>query len=393
MLQLSQSSTYSSSEYESAPTSDYDNLPSDESLFDKTELSATQLAESTEHFAIWELLHGCQEAAFEDIPLKYKDCLAVFDVNMESYLADEVYLGASQYDGLFALAGAVKTSDPWSLSAPIYDLSIEDAMSPLNMQVLAVSQVQPTAACFIPLDKGHNQHKRVDSAGLPVDSNIYYENASPLVHPKRPAIASAVFLSADIIGHDKPSFNIMWRYNRLATTSLMREACSLGIDVPILGILLRDNLVAIHIDWYEEKTEDIQFNSAFIPSQPEEMDIRTWDLSQPQEARAFASILSNLRQYTWGTFATTVNNSVRSCSLSFKPWKWNSSVLRPLASSMHLDPYSETGSKDKVVDWMNRLPELSCNSETVWVKQKLVGWEIGLDTNILSPPSTPPGDN
>jgi hypothetical protein len=136
------------------------------------------------------------------------------------------------------------------LPAPIHGLSQEDAMSTLNCQILGVSHVQPTAACFIPPENGQHQHQTINSESISVNLNVFRKNAG-LLDPNRPLMASAVFLSANIFGFHKPPFEVMRRYNRLATTSLLREACSLQIDVPIVGILLRDNLAVVHIDWYE----------------------------------------------------------------------------------------------------------------------------------------------
>jgi hypothetical protein len=124
------------------------------------------------------------------------------------------------------------------------------------------------------------------------------------------------------------------------------------------------------------------------------MDIRTWDLNEPQQARAFAAILRNLRKYTLGPFASVVTKrlNLASGALPIKPWKWNRSVLPPTFSSVRSDRHLETTSRDKIIHWKNGLPKMTSNcGGKSWEKQRLEEEvsEVTIRTKVLSPPSTP----
>ena len=154
----------------------------------------------------------------------------------------------------------MRSSLEWSLPNPVKHLSQEDALWEKNVRVLEVSQVHPTAAIYLSLDRAAgddiNCFNRTCDGGPPmITPGTFDKSMSPLVHATAPRFASTVFVSAShIFPHSKNiSFQSVRRYSRLATTSMLRQTHALHIDTPVFGILLRGNLVAIHIDWCKEK--------------------------------------------------------------------------------------------------------------------------------------------
>ena len=250
---------------------------------------------------IWEILNGCQEAAFADIPNKYRHYLSIFNIKDNCFEEIRSTQKVGRRD-IFAVKDvtytpfrkpltmedmrhslrlqvrlrrgmipqsipphAILTSymrpslEPWTLPNPVRPLSHEDALWRENVRVLEVSQVHPTAAIYLALD-----HVAMGDINCPegtcndepplITRRTFEKSMSPLVHATAPRFASAVFISAShTFPHSKNiSFQSIRRYSRLATTSLLRQTHALHIDAPVFGILLRGNLVAIHVDWYEE---------------------------------------------------------------------------------------------------------------------------------------------
>lgn len=113
-----------------------------------------------------------------------------------------------------------------------------------------MSQVYPTAAVYIGVDCSDV----TQDPGPPMTMlGSFDSNMSPLVHATVPCFASTVFAAASHIAPDiNLTHNVLRGYNRLATTSLLRQAHALQIDTPVFGVLLMKDIVAIHIDWYEE---------------------------------------------------------------------------------------------------------------------------------------------
>lgn len=268
--------------------------------------SDTRLATDPDYAVIWELLHSCQEAALSDIPERYREYLSIFDtehgglesepVNIQvcvqnfirklcvycycraarkkTRLMDFSRLQGPQKSGMslptlyinvLGQRNAVaQSSELWSLPAVTRHLSQEDALRSPNVRVLNVAHVIPTAAVFLrpnpALVATKNEFRPTSEAAASAPateefSKVLESSASPLVHATEPLFASAVFTSASQISHrrEQPSFYALWRYNRLAATSLLRQAHSFHMDIPVFGVLLRGDLVAFHIDWYEER--------------------------------------------------------------------------------------------------------------------------------------------
>lgn len=128
---------------------------------------------------------------------------------------------------------------PWSLPAPLFRISAEDALLQRNVRVLQVSHMTPAAAVYFTPD--------------PCASSCILDIASPLLLPTKLIFASAVCTSSSQFLASNPSFSILRRHNRLATTSALRQAHALRMDLPVIGILFRRREVAIHIDWYEDR--------------------------------------------------------------------------------------------------------------------------------------------
>jgi len=74
---------------------------------------------------------------------------------------------------------------------------------------------------------------------------------SPLLHSHEPSFSSAIFTTASQLSTARISFHALRRYNRMATTSALRQTNALGIDLPVFGILINGNQCVIHIDWLE----------------------------------------------------------------------------------------------------------------------------------------------
>ncbi|KAF8578743.1 hypothetical protein K439DRAFT_1638584 [Ramaria rubella] len=363
---------------------------------DESELSAIHLATSIDDFVIWEQLNGCQEAAFYDIPSRYCDYLTVFNTqDSDSKPPCTAYKRTAvteSYDALLQIAGATKTTQAWSLPAPIRVLSDEDALRSRNIRVLEVAEVNPTAAIyFAPMSESH----KGDGSLKEDHAETLQSSMSILAQGKQILFASTVFTSASHISPLNPniSFQTLRRYSRLATTALLRQAHSLQIDTPIFGILLRRNVVAIHVDWYEKHNDEVLSNSAFFPLDDEETDIKTWNLEQPREAREISLIFLTLKQYTHGIYAAQVESGLdKKC---FRPWKWDTSSLPRILSLTQLRRDPKEPAQDKMARWRKGLDH-SSSRETykAWLKQRLIGKQAGhigeeVGNDILSPPSTP----
>ncbi|GJJ09912.1 hypothetical protein Clacol_004136 [Clathrus columnatus] len=284
----------------------------------KHTFSLQRVVEDIDWVIRWEQLNGCQEAAYEDIPSNHSDCLLIFS-SVASGQPERRVQDDLLFQNLITLLGA--TRQPWPLPPPLYDLSEEDKVWVKNTWAHGLSEVQPTAAIYSPRMAITHGASRV---GL-----IRRDDSKFIAGP---ILASTVITSSEETFGKEASFYTLRRYNRLATTSVLRTAYSLGIDIPVLGILLCYNRIAIHIDWYQIVYGEFTCNSTFYPSDNEE--IRTWDLDRPEDFQQIAQIFMNIRNYTTHHFDDRICEKLQPSRIAQPRTPYS---LPESLSSFHLD--------------------------------------------------------
>lgn len=77
-----------------------------------------------------------------------------------------------------------------------------------------------------------------DSQALEFFSTVFTSTSNLDIEPLGPSLDETVYR--------------LHRHNHLATMSLLRQLYSLGILVPVFGVLLSQNFVSMHVDWPSE---------------------------------------------------------------------------------------------------------------------------------------------
>lgn len=285
--------------FSSTMTMTLDEIERDDS--DERVVSLQQFVEDLDYAIRWEELNGCQEAAFEDIPARYSYCLSIFARVTPELKNNDSFPTNPKL--LLSLLGPTNLNQEWPLPPPLYALSSEDKHSPKSIVAHGLSKVKLSAAVF-PSRSNPNPNP---NPGLLSSESKFEHPSGPIVLP------STVITSAKEIFGRQVSFYTLRRYNRLATTSILRTAYALGIDIPVIGILICYNRIAIHIDWYEIVHGEFTCNSAFyttsINSNDEtdlNMEMQIWDTDQPNDVHQLTQIFTNIHHYTITHFNTSL---------------------------------------------------------------------------------------
>lgn len=119
--------------------------------------------------------------------------------------------------------------------------------------------------------------------------------------------------------------------------------------------------------------------------------MKTWNVDHPQEEHELLVILSNLREYTYGPFASQVRREVGSVRTPIKPWRWDASCLSQTLSSTQLGQHSEEPPEVKVKGWQKSLKVANDQvTNRIGLKQNLLAARlVRKGEEFLSPPSTP----
>ncbi|KIJ29132.1 hypothetical protein M422DRAFT_250131 [Sphaerobolus stellatus SS14] len=344
--------------------------------YDDAGTSAERLALDTESWIVWETLHGCQEAAFEDIPSRFSECLSVFHESVVEPKENDYTIAT--YEDIFRIAGATLCQEPWCLPSVVHQPSEYDAQRSYIAHILELSSVVPTASINVDFDPNRNFSY----------NPTFLDSSSPLFYNKEPQFASVVFTNASQLSCDPEtlSFHEVRRYSRLATTAVLRQTHAFGVDSPIFGVLLKGREVAIHVDWYEERDGAIDCNSAFYEA--DTTDIKMWNLNNSFDTHALFAILSNLSSYTHNSYTPKIHYSLSHIRQPIKSWKWNPSTLPPVLTRtrIHELGYSNEPYGEKLQRWQSTLRIGKERPEKSLGGRLLVA---NIPKDVLSPPSTP----
>ncbi|TDL28119.1 hypothetical protein BD410DRAFT_782083 [Rickenella mellea] len=260
-----------------------------------------------------------------------------------------------------ASGGRILGSDEhWSLPNFVDSSKYSAVRHPGIRDALSIKKVLPAGAIQMPLsdtalkklfgpftDSTSFKSNAIAKRTIP----FLMESQSPSLVVTTPAFYSTVFSTpaqgpSDFPKDSKESFAVLRRFNRLATTSLLRQLQAYGItNLPIFGVALSKSLVAIHAEWKFvcDGDEVSLIASAFAPlSIDEELEsidssldddimvnpMKVWDLRKPAEALQVVKILHNMHEFTLKTFAARVAGGILSSRArilkgDFKPWKWD----------------------------------------------------------------------
>lgn len=184
--------------------------------------------------------------------------------------------------------------------------------------------------------KALKSHRTVLKSGSADKASSFRFQSTPCAN--LPEIPGFEFASA-FFEDKKPVHQMLedaYRQNRMSTTSAVRHLHSLGIHVPVFGLVWANGTVRAHVDWCKtssigetDKTE-VKVLSAPFPG-PDDDDERTfheWRLKRPSDILQVHFLIQNIDFWTCNGFREKVVKGVKALEQFivngggiYEPWK------------------------------------------------------------------------
>jgi hypothetical protein len=165
---------------------------------------------------------------------------------------------------------------------------------------------------------------------------------------------------------DTPESLALHSFNTMATSAVLAQLSTFGIDMPVFGVLFDGNMVRFHVDWsvpthgYECRVRNCliyrtRMLSVFLlalqnhitltlpPTDhlpPSHSPFRDFDLTRPDDALRVAFMLDAIHSYAENRLAPAVAQ-----------WRWNSDTVPRDGNKLPL-AQDEISSEEKVQAWM-----------------------------------------
>ncbi|KAK0198270.1 hypothetical protein F5146DRAFT_1100027 [Armillaria mellea] len=184
--------------------------------------------------------------------------------------------------------------------------------------------------------KALKAHRTVEKSGSADKASSFRFQSTPCAN--LPEIPGFEFASA-FFEDKKPVHQMLedaYRQNRMSTTSAVRHLHSLGIHVPVFGLVWANGTVRAHVDWCKTtiigttEKKEIKILSAPFPG-PDDDDERTfheWKLKRPSDILQVHFLIRNIDYWTCHGFREKVVKGVKALELSvingggiYEPWK------------------------------------------------------------------------
>ncbi|KAI4528994.1 hypothetical protein K525DRAFT_262773 [Schizophyllum commune Loenen D] len=289
------------------------------------------------------------------LPVLFRQLCGVFSaherlmaMNKSTQKYSESDYAANVYDILRSPAikqATYRTSCALSLPQPRRSKHLSQA----SARVLKTRTVMPDCAVFASPSLHYlvasafqslKRSERVHKTGTATRRSSFRYQATPVDSP--PDTPGFEFASS-VWEDKKPAHQgrvEAYRQNRMSAASLLRHLHSLGIDVPIFGLIFANATVRVHVDWCQMEEGKLCIFSAPYPGQdalseaeegrrsPNEDQFYEWDLKQPAHILEVFFLIQNIDRWTVTEFQALVQEgvdafakSVKARTVKYVPWR------------------------------------------------------------------------